>query len=251
MSHSRGKYYTHLYGGQLVSSWNCGYDVSCTIPPLLVPYPQNPHTNLRRIQRSTERKARRNHRKGLSCVCRRHSQLQQQQQQLGMADNPDPQGVKPALLLALHFKYIGVLLAEPNVQIHAGGCWLFLEAMRASIRQHHPGRIESHARMKNMSIDLQLQQTGDETGDPRGRYRPARCRNLNSTGSSLLTPNLGFVGPAPPGVDKALSPHHESFHTSTTPTNRGRKRWSPVSTPPSRVWKPQLGVCIASAIPEG
>ena len=45
-------------------------------PPRRRPFPRNPHTNLRRIQPSTERNASRNHRMGLSCVPRTtHSSL--------------------------------------------------------------------------------------------------------------------------------------------------------------------------------
>ena len=46
-------------------------------------------------------------------------------------------------------------------------------------------------------------------------------------------------GPAAPGEDKFPSPDQKAFHTSTTPTTRGRKRSSPRSTPPSTVWNPQ------------
>ena len=35
------------------------------------------------------------------------------------------------------------------------------------------------------------------------------------------------------------SPDHKSFHVSTTPSNRGRKRRSPGSIPPRTLWKPQ------------
>ena len=38
----------------------------------------------------------------------------------------------------------------------------------------------------------------------------------------------------------SATPDHESFHTSTNPTRRGRKRWSPVSVAPRTVWKPQF-----------
>ena len=88
-------------------------------------------------------------------------------------------------------------IGRSDLQIHARGCWLFLEAIRASMTQRHPGRIGSHARIKNVSIhlhlqrigdDLQLQQTGDKNGGPPGRYSPTRCRN----------PNLGFVDPVSP-----------------------------------------------------
>ena len=95
-----------------------------------------------------------------------------------------------------------------------------------------------------------IQQTGDENGGLPGRYRPTRCGNPNPTGC-LINPNLGFEQPAPPGEDKLSSPDQKSFHTSTTPANRGRKRWSPGSIPPSTVWKPQPGVRKAIAIRGG
>ena len=52
-------------------------------------------------------------------------------------------------------------------------------------------------------------------------------------------------GPAAPGEDKFLSPDQKYFRISTTPTNRGRKRRSPGSIPPRRVWKPQPHRVIA------
>ena len=46
-------------------------------------------------------------------------------------------------------------------------------------------------------------------------------------------------GPAAPGEDRLSSPEYKSFTISTAPTTRGRKRRSPGSIPPRRVWKPQ------------
>ena len=43
----------------------------------------------------------------------------------------------------------------------------------------------------------------------------------------------------------ARAPHYKSFHISTTPTTRGRKRRSPGSIPLRRVWKPQPNWMIA------
>ena len=73
---TRGKYCSYSYGSELVSSLNCDYDVSYKIiqkihPPRL-PFPQNSHFNLRRIQRSTERKAGRNHIERVCLVYLRH-----------------------------------------------------------------------------------------------------------------------------------------------------------------------------------
>ena len=50
-------------------------------------------------------------------------------------------------------------------------------------------------------------------------------------------------GPAASGEDKAPSPDHKKFHTSTTPTTRGRKSSYPGPTSP--VWKSQFHWPIA------
>ena len=72
---------------------------------------------------------------------------------------------------------------------------------------------------------------------PPGQYRPARCGN----------PNLGFVEPASSATRAGYGPIPGSaiFHVSTTPTNRGRQRWSSRSIPPRTVWKPQPHWLIA------
>ena len=98
--------------------------------------------------------------------------------------------------------------------------------------QSHPGRIRCRSRIINPSINLQLQETGDENGGPPGQYRPVPCGNSN----------LRVVNSAPPRDNKVPSPDHKSFRISTTPTNRGRKRRSLCSTPPRTVCKPQPGV---------
>ena len=46
-------------------------------------------------------------------------------------------------------------------------------------------------------------------------------------------------GPAAPGEDRVSSPDYKSLRISTTPTTQGRRRTSPGSIPPRRVWKPQ------------
>ena len=46
-------------------------------------------------------------------------------------------------------------------------------------------------------------------------------------------------GPAAPGEDNFTSPGEKSFHISTTPTTRGRKRRSSGPVPPRKVWKPE------------
>ena len=111
--------------------------------------------------------------------------------------------------------------------------------------QHHPMKIGSHDRMKCISVSLQLQQTGDETGDPPGRYRPARCENPNSTVSLLnLNLNLGFSEPVPPGQDKVSSTHHEYFHTSLTPTTRDDNGDLPGRYCPVWCGTPNLTSCL-------
>ena len=102
---------------------------------------------------------------------------------------------------------------------------------RGSNSQNHAGSTRSHRRINNASIHLQLQHTGGENGDPPGRHRPAQCGNLDP----------GFVEPAPPGEDKVPSPDQKYCHTSTTSTNRGRKRRLPGSIPPRIVWKHRPG----------
>ena len=90
--------------------------------------------------------------------------------------------------------------------------------------QWHPGKIEddrSHPRMRKPSMHLQLQHTGDEAVAP----------GVDTAPHGVETPTpladwLGFVEAMPSGEDKVSSPDQKSFHTSTTPTNRGRQRWS-------------------------
>ena len=88
------------------------------------------------------------------------------------------------------------------------------------------GRISSHPQIRNPSMSLQLQQTGDENADPSSPYRsavwklqphwlvadwlglmkPARCENC---------PSGHRRGPTPPGEDRVSSPEWKSFHIST------------------------------------
>ena len=95
----------------------------------------------------------------------------------------------------------------------------------------HPGRIRSHFRITKPSVYLQLEQPWDEKGDPSGRYGPARqvagCLGLMEPARGENCPSGQRRGPATPGEDKVSSPDQQSFHTSTTPTHRGRKRRSP------------------------
>ena len=49
-----------------------------------------------------------------------------------------------------------------------------------------PGEDKFPSLDQNLSLSLQLQQTGDENADPRGQYRPSRCGNLNTTGWLLI-----------------------------------------------------------------
>ena len=61
----------------------------------------------------------------------------------------------------------------------------------------------------------------------------------------LIAGCLGFVESAASGEDRFPSPDHKSFHTSTNPTNRGKKRWSPGSIPGRTVCKPLTHWLIA------
>ena len=110
----------------------------------------------------------------------------------------------------------------------------------------HPGRIGSHLRIKNLPKSLQLQQAGDENGDPPGQYYPARCGNPNPTGLLLISwgsmnqreasvapldnvevpSHPGRIGSCPPMITPSLS----------TPATRGRKRRFSGSIPPCTVW---------------
>ena len=79
--------------------------------------------------------------------------------------------------------------------------WKPQPGVRGASAQRHPGGIWSHPRVGNPSIHLKLQQTGDENGDPPGRYRPARCGNPNPAGRSLI--GWGSrIKPASPGDDR-------------------------------------------------
>ena len=86
---------------------------------------------------------------------------------------------------------------------------------------------------------IQLLQTGDGTGDRLSRHRSARCGN----------PSLEFVEPKPPAEDNVSSPDQKYFRISATPTNRGRKRWSPRSIPPP--WCGNLNLISVEAAPPG
>ena len=59
---------------------------------------------------------------------------------------------------------------------------------------------------------LQLQRTGDESGDLPGRYRLARCGNPNS-----------WLRPAAPREDTVSSPDQKAFHVSATPKTPATK----------------------------
>ena len=89
---------------------------------------------------------------------------------------------------------------------------------------------------KYFHINLQLPTHRERKADLSDRYRRARCDDPNPAGRSLI--DWGSWTSAAPGEDKAASPDHKSFHTSTTPTNRRRKRWPPGLIPPSTLWNP-------------
>ena len=61
------------------------------------------------------------------------------------------------------------------------------------------GRLRCHPRIRYISISLQFQQTGDQDGDPTGRYRPTWCGNPNQ-GRPLLIGVRESSGPYPMGV---------------------------------------------------
>ena len=58
------------------------------------------------------------------------------------------------------------------------------------------------------------------------------------------TPSGQRRGPAAPEDNRLPSPGQKSFHISTTPTSRARKR-GPRSIPPRTVWKPQPNWLVA------
>ena len=97
--------------------------------------------------------------------------------------------------------------------------------------------IGSHLRIKNPSLTLQARQPGDEMVIPRVETTP---HGVETPAPLPDADWLGIVrrGSAPRG-DMFPSPDWISFHTSTTPTTRGRKRRSPGSIQLSGVWKPQ------------
>ena len=112
----------------------------------------------------------------------------------------------------------------------------------------HPGRMRSRLRIRNPSIFLQLQQPGDENGDPPGRYRPARCGNPNATGWLLIVwrswsqraasvaPRDNVEVPPHPGRIGSYSRiRNPSISLQLTPTTWGRERGSPGSILPRTV----------------
>lgn len=61
----------------------------------------------------------------------------------------------------------------------------------------------------------------------------------------LIVDWLGLVKPKVTGEDRVPSPDHNSFRTSTNPTNRGRKRRPPRSISPRTVCIPQRHWLVA------
>ena len=66
------------------------------------------------------------------------------------------------------------------------------------------GRVRSHPRVRNPSMSLQLQQTGNRDGDPTGRYRPTQCGNPTQ-GTPLSIGVREASGPHPMGVRSSAS----------------------------------------------
>ena len=79
------------------------------------------------------------------------------------------------------FASYGPILILSLGQINASGYCCFLEGFygRGVIPviepacHRHPGKIRCYPRIRK----LRLRQTGDESGNPPGRYHPARCGN--------------------------------------------------------------------------
>ena len=80
---------------------------------------------------------------------------------------------------------------------------------------------------------------------PRKRWKPqphwviADWLGLTVPARGESCPSDQRRGPAAPGEDNFPSPNMKSFHISTTSLTRERKRRSPGSIPPRKVWKPQ------------
>ena len=122
-----------------------------------------------------------------------------------------------------------------------------------------PGEDNFPSLDQNLSLSLQLQQTGDENADPRGQYRPSRCGNLNTTGWLLIgwgswsqhaaraSPRDNIEVPPHPGM---IGSHprirNPSISLQLNPTTWGRKRTSPGPIPPRTVWKPQPHWLVAN-----
>ena len=108
-----------------------------------------------------------------------------------------------------------------------------------------PRRIRSHSRVRNPFRSLQLQQPREIKADPPGRYRPAGCGNqpnwlVADCGSwSKLAARVASLAnvEVPPHPGRIGS--HPQIRNLSTQTTRGRKRRSPGSIPPLRVWKTQ------------
>ena len=100
----------------------------------------------------------------------------------------------------------------------------------------HLGRIKSHARIRNASIHLQLQQTSAKLMCPRATH-------------DVETPTRSsWSQPAPPRANEVPSPDHSFFHPSKPSTNRGA-----IKVPPPRHYrharcgKPNLGLLEPAA----
>ena len=110
---------------------------------------------------------------------------------------------------------------NPNPADWTGGSWS-QRAARVAPRANaevppHPGRINSHPRIRNSSIYLQLQQTGDENGYNPGRYRSTRCGNPNRIGWLLIgwdswSPRAARVAPR---GNVEVPPHSGRIDTHT------------------------------------
>ena len=80
---------------------------------------------------------------------------------------------------------------------------------------------------------------------PQPNWLAANWLRLMDPARGKSCPSCQRRGPAAPGEDDFPSPVQKPVHKFTTPTTRGRKRRSPGSIPPRRMWKRQLHRVIA------
>ena len=115
-----------------------------------------------------------------SNVLRRdYSHAAQQQEQLSTAENhseaiPKPHKASIAAGFTSQIKN-GHPIGRTRCPNPCQRLLAFSRRRRVSVRQHHSGKIGSHARIKNIPYMYNSNKSGNETGDTPGRYRSARC----------------------------------------------------------------------------